>query len=399
MKLVTSILLLTAVCLTAAQNVPLVKPTGKADEPKASQGELDRRMKMMNLDEKNGVSVRLKDISRFRGIRGNTLMGFGLVIGLAGTGDTRRNPQAAAALSNYLKNINMDAQLSNMEPKNAAWVIVTAELPAFTTNGQLIDVTVSSAGDAQSLRGGTLLRTELYAVGDNETKYAIGQGSVSISGYGASAGGNQSSTGFMTVGRVPNGAIVDKGAPVKLVFDGKMYIELMDSDLTTASRIQDVINKKYPELNAIAENGQTISVVAPKSGNPITTMAKLEELTVNVDNAAVVIINEKSGAITIGGNVKIAPSVIAVGSISVEIQEQVSVSQPNPFSKGTTEVIANQKVSANQGEADVAVLAPNTTVADLARIFQELRLKANDIINILQLLRQQGALKARLIIQ
>ena len=160
-----------------------------------------------------------------------------------------------------------------------------------------------------------------------------------------------------------------------------------------------MINKKYPELGAVAENGQTISVIAPKGTNPITTMAKLEELSVNVDNAAVVIINEKSGAITIGGNVKIAPSVIAVGSISVEIQEQVSVSQPNPFSKGETTTVANQKVGATQGEADVAVLAPNTTVADLARIFQELRLKANDIINILQLLRQQGALKARLIIQ
>ncbi|MEI7576682.1 MAG: flagellar basal body P-ring protein FlgI [Armatimonadota bacterium] len=399
MRLISSILLLAAACIGTAQNVPLVKPSGKIDEPKTSQGELDRRVKMMNLDEKNGVSVRLKDISRFRGIRGNQLMGFGLVIGLAGTGDTRRNPQAAAALSNYLKSINMDAQLSNMEPKNAAWVVVTAELPAFTTNGQQLDVTVSSAGDAQSLRGGTLLRTELYAVGDNETIYTIAQGSVSISGFGAAAGGNQSTTGFMTVGRVPNGGIVERGAPTKLVYDGKMYLELMDSDLTTASRIQEMINKKYPELNAVAENGQTISVNAPKGVNPITTMARLEEMTVNVDNAAIVIINEKSGAITIGGNVKIAPSVIAVGSISVEIQEQVSVSQPNPFSKGTTEVVANQRVNANQGEADVAVLAPNTTVADLARIFQELRLKANDIINILQLLRQQGALKARLIIQ
>jgi flagellar P-ring protein precursor FlgI len=260
-------------------------------------------------------------------------------------------------------------------------------------------VTVSSAGDAQSLRGGTLLRTELYAVGNNENPYTIAQGAISISGFGAAAGGNQSSTGFSTVGRVPNGGIVEQGAPTKIVYDGKMYLELMDSDLTTASRIQDLINKKYPELGAVAENGQTISVNSPKGVNPINTMAKLEELNVNVDNAAVVIINEKSGAITIGGNVRIAPSVIAVGSISVEIQEQISISQPNPFSKGETVAVANQRVSATQGEADVAVLAPNTTVADLARIFQELRLKANDIINILQLLRQQGALKARLIIQ
>ena len=222
MKILSTLSALLFVAFSVAQGGPFVKPSGKTDESKPSQGELDRRLKMMNLDEKNGVSVRLKDISRFRGIRANTLLGFGLVIGLAGTGDTRRNPQAAAALSNYLKSINMDAQLSNMEPKNAAWVVVTAELPAFTTNGQLIDVTVSSAGDAQSLRGGTLLRTELYAVGNNDKAYTIAQGSVSISGYGAAAGGNQSSTGFMTVGRVPNGGIVEEGAPVKLVYDGKI---------------------------------------------------------------------------------------------------------------------------------------------------------------------------------
>ena len=396
MKLLTTLLILVSGTIGLAQ-VPTTKPTAKPDDGKAT--ELDRRLKMMNNDEKNGVQVRLKDISRFRGIRGNQLMGFGLVIGLTGTGDTRRNPQAAAALANYLKTINMDAQLSNMEPKNAAWVIVTAELPPFTTNGQTIDVTVSSAGDAQSLQGGTLLRTELYAVGNNEKFYAIAQGNMSIGGYGVAAAGNQSKTGHTTVGRIASGAIVEEGAPVKLVYDGKMYIELMDPDLTTANRVQEVINKSFPELNAVAENGQTISVVASKGVNPISIMAKLEALTVNVDNAALVIINERSGAITISGNVRIAPCAVAIGSISVEIREQVSVSQPNPFSKGETAVVANQQVSATQGEADIAVVAPNTTVADLARIFQELRLRANDIIVILQALRQQGLLKARLIIQ
>jgi flagellar P-ring protein precursor FlgI len=293
----------------------------------------------------------------------------------------------------------MDAQLSNMETKNAAWVIVTAELPPFTNNGQTIDVTVSSAGDAQSLRGGTLLRTELYPVGETEKFCAIAQGPMSIGGYGVGAGGNQSSTGHTTVGRVPGGAIVEQGAPTKLVYDGRMYVELMDPDFTTANRVQEAINKSFPELGAVAENGQTISIVATKAVNPISIMAKIEGLTVNVDNAALIIINERSGAITISGNVRIAPSAVAVGSISVEIREQVSVSQPNPFSKGETAVVANQQVSATQGEADIAVLAPNTTVADLARIFQELRLRANDIIVILQNLRQQGALKARLIIQ
>ncbi len=178
-----------------------------------------------------------------------------------------------------------------------------------------------------------------------------------------------------------------------------MYVELSDADLTTANRIQEAINKKYPDFMAEAENGGTICVTLPKGMSAVQAMSKLEELNVMVDNAAVIVINEKTGSIAIGGNVRIAPVAIATGGISVKIEESLSVSQPNPFAKGDTVVIANQKVTADQGEADIAVMAPNTTVADLARIFQELRLKASDIINILQILRQQGALKAKLVIQ
>lgn len=399
MKILSTILAILCMVASFGQAKPDAKTDPKKDEAKFAQEELQRRLNAMKKTETNGVNVRLKDIARFRGIRSNQLMGFGLVIGLNGTGDTRRNPQAAAALTNYLRTINMDANLANMEPKNAAWVIVTADLPPFATNGQNLDVTVSSAGDAKSLQGGTLLRTELYAIGDNETVYTVAQGSVSIGGFGAAAGGNSSSVGFLTVGRVPSGGIIERGAPTKLVYDGKMYLELMDADLTTATRVQDVINKKYPELLANAENGGTISFILPKGANPISTMAKIEELTVSVDNAAIVVINEKTGSIAIGGNVRIAPVAVATGAISVRIEEEVSVSQPNPFSKGETTTVANQRVNADQGDASIAVVAPNTTVADLARIFQELRLRANDIIAILQLLRQQGALKARLIIQ
>jgi flagellar P-ring protein precursor FlgI len=263
-----------------------------------------------------------------------------------------------------------------------------------------MDVTVSTFGDAQSLRGGQLLRTELYAIGDSDTVYGIAEGAVSVGGFGASAGGNQQQVGFLTAGRVAGGGVVEKGAPTKLVYDNRMFIELYEVDLTTATRVQEAINKRNPEFEAVAESGSTISVSLPKGMNPIVAMAKLEEITVMVDNVAVVIVNEKTGSIAIGGNVKIAPVAIALGSISVNIVEEVSVSQPNPFSRnGDTAVVANQRVSADQGPADVAVVAPNSTIADLARIFQELRLKPNDIINILQLLKQQGALKARLIFQ
>ncbi|MBS1726999.1 MAG: flagellar basal body P-ring protein FlgI [Armatimonadetes bacterium] len=397
MKLLSIATLLLTASMVFAQAGP---PSGSGDtKPTRITDEMSRRMSNMRQAESNGISVRIKDIARFRGIRSNSLMGIGVVVGLKGTGDTRKNPQSAAAIANYMKSMGQSVDPTLIEPKNCALVFVRAELPPFATNGQELDLTVASAGDALSLQGGLLLRTELYAVGDNETVYAIGEGSISIGGYGASSGGSSKSVGFLTAGRVPSGGVVEQGAPTKLVYSGKMYLELMDADLTTANRVQDEINKKYPEFNAMAENGGTIGVSLPTTMSPVQAMSKLEELNVLVDNAAVVVINEKTGAIAIGGNVRIAPVAIASGSISVKIEESTSVSQPNPFAQGTTTPVTNQKVSADQGEADIAVMAPNTTVADLARIFQELRLKSSDIINILQILRQQGALKARLVIQ
>ncbi|MFY7881488.1 MAG: flagellar basal body P-ring protein FlgI [Fimbriimonas sp.] len=395
------LLVLLFVALTAynfAQQNPPSKPDLKRDQE--IKDEMARRMQNMKRAELNGVAVRIKDVARFRGVRSNKLMGVGVVVGLQGTGDSRKNAQVSQAIQNYMKSMNFDIDVSRMDARNGALVIVSGDLPPFATNGQLMDVTVSTFGDAQSLRGGQLLRTELYAIGDSDTVYGIAEGAVSVGGFGASAGGNQQQVGFLTAGRVAGGGIVEKGAPTKLVYDNRMFIELYEVDLTTATRVQEAINKRNPEFEAVAESGSTISVSLPKGMNPIVAMAKLEEITVMVDNAAVVIVNEKTGSIAIGGNVKIAPVAIALGSISVNIVEEVSVSQPNPFSRnGDTAVVANQRVSADQGPADVAVVAPNSTIADLARIFQELRLKPNDIINILQLLKQQGALKARLIFQ
>ncbi|MFO0045502.1 MAG: flagellar basal body P-ring protein FlgI [Armatimonadota bacterium] len=395
------LLVLLFVALTAysfAQQNPPAKPDLKRDQE--IKDEMARRMQNMKRAELNGVAVRIKDVARFRGVRSNKLMGVGVVVGLQGTGDSRKNAQVSQAIQNYMKSMNFDIDVSRMDARNGALVIVSGDLPPFATNGQLMDVTVSTFGDAQSLRGGQLLRTELYAIGDSDTIYGIAEGAVSVGGFGASAGGNQQQVGFLTAGRVAGGGMVEKGAPTKLVYDNRMFIELYEVDLTTATRVQEAINKRNPEFEAVAESGATISVSLPKGMNPIVAMAKLEEITVMVDNAAVVIVNEKTGSIAIGGNVKIAPVAIALGSISVNIVEEVSVSQPNPFSRnGDTAVVANQRVSADQGPADVAVVAPNSTIADLARIFQELRLKPNDIINILQLLKQQGALKARLIFQ
>ncbi len=387
----------------ASPQTPALRPGAKSPPADAgaarSEAERQRRMKEIRRTEAEGVVVRLKDVARFRGVRANHLMGVGVVFGLEATGDSKRNPQAAKAIANFLRGVGQDVDPANIDPKNGALVMVTADLPPFASNGAPMDVTVSSLGDAKSLRGGTLLRTELYAVGDTETIYAVAQGAVSIGGYSASSGGSKDQVGFLTVGRVPAGAIVEQGAPTTLVYDGKMFIELTDPDFTTASRLQEAIAKRNPAFHAVAEDAGTISVDLPPGLTATRAMAQLEGVTVSVDNAAVVVINEKTGSIAMGGNVRIAPVAIATGTISVRIQEELSVSQPNPFGGGETVVVPNQRVAAGANEADVAVVAPNATVADLARIFQELRLRSTEIINILQLLRQQGALKARLVIQ
>jgi flagellar P-ring protein FlgI len=399
MKILTLLPTLLLASLSVAQAKPKPAPPVKDAKPSIAQEEIQRRLKNMATDEINGVSVRIKDVARFRGVRSNQIMGIGLVVGLAGTGDSRRNQQTATAITNYLRTMNLDINPLSLETRNSTLVILTADLPAFSSNGQTLDVTVSTMGDASSLRGGTLLRSELYATGDNETIYAVAQGSVSVGGFGAAAGGNQATVGFLTAGRVPGGAIVERGAPTKLVYEGKMYVELDEADITTAIRVQEAISKRYPEWEPEAINGGTVAFTPPRSLSPLMAMSKIEAINVMVDSEAVVIINDRTGTVVIGGNVRIAPVAVATSTISVRIEEEVSVSQPNPFSKGQTAVVANQNVNAKESEADVAIVAPTTTIADLARIFQELRLKATDIINILQMLKQQGALKAKLIIQ
>ena len=345
------------------------------------------------------VSAQLKDIARFRGIRTNTLTGVGLVLGLEGTGDTQRISATRSALTNYLRRSGLDVDPKQLDSKNAALVMVTAELPPFSVNGQKLDVTITSIGDAKSLRNGTLLMTELKAAGNQDTVYATATGAVSVGGYSVSQNGNSQQKGFVTVGRIPAGGVVENGAPTTTVFNGRMYIEMDEPDLTTASRVEDAIRKKYPEFNPIAQNGGTIEVVLPAGLTPTAAMAKLEKVTVEADTAALIVINEKTGAIVMGGNVKISPVAFAYGSLTIRVEEQTFVSQPAPFSQGQTTAVKDTRAGANEDKAKTGVTNPNATVADLAQIFRKLDLTAGDIIAILQALKQQGALKARVVMQ
>ncbi len=349
--------------------------------------------------ERDGVEVRVKDIARFRGIRGNQLVGYGLVMGLAGTGDTKKSVFTRNSIANMLKSMGLQVDPTLLDVKNVAAVMVTAELPPFATNGQRIDVTVTSIGDAKSLQGGTLIRCELYAAGDPETVYAVAQGALSIGGFQVSSNGSSVQKNHVTVGRVPGGAFVERGAPTRVVYSGQMFLELDTMDLTTAQRLAQRISDLYPEFNPFAEDGRTIALSLPEHLSPVEAMSRLEMVTVMADVPAVVVINERTGTIVIGGNVRVGPAAIAHGALNIRIQTDPFVSQPNSFSQGRTVVGEVSSVEAEASETKVALLPPATTVQDLARIFQALQLKPTDIIAILQALRQQGALKARLEIQ
>lgn len=377
------------------QQAKPAKPPQVSQEEKESQRKYDQ---IVNA-EKNGIEARVKDIAHFRGIRSNQLMGTGLVVGLAGSGDSKKSVVTQQIIANMFKEFGIRLDPAQLDMKNIAAVMVTADLPPFASNGQLVDVQVQSIGDAKSLVGGTLLQTAMYAAGDQSTVYVSAQGSLNVGGFDVSAGGSSAQKNFVTAGRVPEGGIVERGAATKLVYEGKIYLDLNQPDLTTAMRLASKINENYPKLNATAVNGGTIEMVLPADLPAMEAMSRIEELWVFSDTQATIVINEKTGTIVIGGNVRIGPAAVVHGNLSVTIDQDIRVSQPDAFSNGNTVVTQKTNISVDEPKADVASFAPNATVADLAKVFHALQLKASDVISILQALREQGALKARIISQ
>ena len=345
--------------------------------------------------ETQGVRVPLKSIATFRGIAPNQLIGFGLVTGLAGTGDTKKFLQTQKAVINLLRAAGLDIDPTQSESKNVALVTLTAELPPFSTPGGRIDVTASTLGDCTSLRGGTLLFSPLKFPGANKV-FATVAGAVSVGGFSESAGGNSSAKGFTTVGKLPMAGIVQESVPTETVFAGKMYLDLATSDATTASRTEEAIRKAYPDFRPAALGAGSIELTLPQGMSSNTAQARIGALEVMADTEAKVVIDEKTGTVVIGGNVRIAPCAFAKGSLTVRVTDEPYVSQPLPLSKGRTVVGSQKTLTTKEQTAQIAVLRPNTTVADLAALFQALHLKADDVMNILKSLHEQGALKARL---
>jgi flagellar P-ring protein precursor FlgI len=343
------------------------------------------------------VTSRVKDIAHVLGARDNQLIGYGLVVGLNGTGDSAQSEMTALALANMLKRLNITVSASKLKAKNAAAVIVTAELQPFAHAGDRIDVTVSSLSDAGSLQGGTLLQTPL--MGADGHVYAVAQGAVSLGGYSAGSKGNSKTTGHPTAGRIPNGALVEAEVATSVTAGDRVTLTLFNPDFGTAARVQEAINLKYAGA-AAARDAATVDVRMPAAfrGNPVGLLAALGEVPVTVDCPARVVINERTGTVVIGGAVAVAPVALAQGNLTISVKAGLLVSQPNPFSDdGKTVAKPTAEVSAKEPQVNVSPLR-GTTVDELVQALNGLRVSARDIIAILQALKQAGALQAEVVV-
>lgn len=339
--------------------------------------------------------VRLKDLGRFEGVRPNQLVGMGLVMGLQGTGD--KGELVTAMLGNLVENFGITMDRKDLKSKNAAVVTLTCDLPAFVRSGETIDVTVSTVGDAKSLEGGVLLQTPLK--GANGSVYAVAQGSVSIGGYSASGAGSSLSKNVSTTGRIPNGAIVERETSWGTGEDGRIRFFLKNPDFTTAERVAGIFNKSYGNIAYVSDAGCVDISIPPKfRGNPSSFIASTESLRVRPDALARVVLNERTGTVTIGGDVRISQVVVAHGNLTVSIDVDKGVSQPAPLSLGQTTVIETATIKAEEGRGSLALLDSTTTVDDVVRSLNALGATPRDIITILQAIDKAGALQGELVI-
>jgi flagellar P-ring protein precursor FlgI len=343
-------------------------------------------------------ATRLKELATIEGVRENQLIGYGLVVGLAGTGDRRQTMFTAQSLTNMLERMGVSVSPTAIRVNNTAAVTVTATLPAFAQPGTRLDVTAAAIGDAANLQGGLLLITTLRGV-DGQV-YAMAQGPVVTGGFVAGRGGNSQTVNHPTVGRVPAGGIIERAAP-SVTPGAQVRFQLSRTDFTTAARIAEAVNRRYGAVAkplARAENPAVVSVDVPETYRQRTTdfIAELENITVETDRPARVVVNERTGTIVMGKEVRISPVAILHGNLTVEIQTTFSVSQPAPMSSGTTEVVPQVGVGIKEEKARNVVLKEGATVEELVRALTSIGSTPRDVIAILQSLRAAGALEAQL---
>jgi flagellar P-ring protein FlgI len=343
--------------------------------------------------------ARLKDLSTVEGIRDNQLIGYGLVVGLAGTGDKQQTIFSVQTLANMLQRmgVNIKGQISTIQVRNIAAVFVTATLPAFSRPGVKIDVTVSSIGDAKSLAGGTLLLTPMAA--PDGKIYAVAQGSLIIGGYSAGSSANAKVVNHTTVGRIPDGALVERDSSLNLAQISALSILLNDPDFDAASELAAVINRELGGNLARVVDSRRIEIADVKAagGDIPALMARIGNLTIRTRPAAKVIVNERTGTIVMGGNTTIGACAILHGNLSIQVTTELLVSQPTPFSStGKTEVVPQTTVQAQETPVQVVQLKEGATVEELVRGLQTIGATARDVVAILQAIKAAGALNADL---
>lgn len=345
-------------------------------------------------------AARIKEIAAVEGVRSNQLTGFGLVVGLDGTGDqTTQMPYTSQGIANYLKQLGITlpiAQASQLQMKNVAAVLVTAQLPAFARPGQLMDVNVSSVGNSKSLKGGMLISTPLKG-GDGEI-YAIAQGNLVVAGAGASAGGSKVQVNHLAAGRIPDGAQVERSVPTPLQEGTSLTLGLQATDFQTARRVAQAINTKFGAGSAQALDGRTVKVNAPTDPDArVTFMAELEELPLEASVAAAkVVINARTGSIVLNQAVTLGPCAIAHGNLSISISSTPSVSQPNPLSGGQTTVTQKSDIQIKNEPGMLIELPAAPKLTDVVRALNSLGATPQDMLAILQAIKAAGALNAEL---
>lgn len=343
---------------------------------------------------------RLKDISSIAGVRSNQLVGYGLVVGLNGTGDqTSQAPFTVQSLKSMLAQFGITVPPGvNPQVKNVAAVSLSADLPAFAKPGQQIDVTISSIGNAKSLRGGTLLMAPLR--GADGQVYAIAQGNLVVGGFGAEADGSSITVNVPSVGRIPNGASVERSVENAFPNGNSLVLNLHTPDFTTANRVAFAINEGIGDGTAMALDGASIKVNAPRDlSQRVAFMSLLENFEVSPgDSAAKIVINSRTGTIIIGKHVQVSPAAITHGSLTVTISARPEVSQPAPFSGGQTVVVPKSDLSITQEKGRMFMFEPGVSLEEIVRAINQVGAAPGDLVAILEALREAGALKANLVV-
>jgi len=342
--------------------------------------------------------VRIKDVATIEGVRDNQLIGYGIVVGLSGTGDSQQTVFPVQTLISTLQrmgvNVPTTGSANTLRVQNMAAVFIAATLPPFAEPGTKLDVTASSAGDARSLNGGLLLMTPLY--GPDGRIYAQAQGPIVLGGYAAAANGNAKVVNHPTTGRIPGGAMVERGVPLELSRLPSLSILLNDADFRTAEWMADAINSELKRPLAHAADSRRVDL-HPQPGEDLPALlAHVEAVEIETYPRAKVVVNERTGTVVIGGNVRLLPVSILHGGLVVNVVSEFAVSQPGPLSSGTTQTVQQTSVSAQDKPVNQIVLKPGATVDDLVQELQSIGASARDVISILQAMKEAGALEAEL---